>query len=275
MPAPRWWQLEENEFDLGAIDASPSDLARMALLEFTLLFGNDFYAVPIQLPVGTVTQLSSVIVTDSFGARILIRPSAPPAARQAGQRWTMFTHGTPAGTVADILMLTPGIAERLEGQPLEEVRMLRDEMANLAWAVEHQVEGEAGGSISRDEEDARLTPEPPPTPPEGAPLRYRLGTTVPRHWFPLVPVDKGTGELALEVQRMGDGGPSPRGRLLPPLGRRFDENELPRSGLRLTRRATTARWIGGESVAFVRRQRRVGRGEGSSGLRFDVVEPEE
>ena len=84
MPAPRWWEMEENEVDLGAIDAAPSDLARMALLEFGLLFGNDFYAVPVQLPVGTLTTLRAVVVTDTFGARILIRPTAAPAARRAG-----------------------------------------------------------------------------------------------------------------------------------------------------------------------------------------------
>src|SRR3712207_8586377 len=47
--------------------------ARMALLEFGFLFGNDFYAVPIQLPIGSLTSLASVVVTDTFGARILIR----------------------------------------------------------------------------------------------------------------------------------------------------------------------------------------------------------
>ena len=274
MPAPRWWEMEENEVDLGAIDAAPSDLARMALLEFALLFGNDFYAVPIQLAVGTLTQLSSVVVTDTFGARILIGHSSTPTARRSGERWTMFTLGT-TGTVVDMLLLAPGAAERLEGQPLEEVRLMRDEMSNLAWAVEYCVEGEAGGSVSRVEEDARLAPEAAAVPPAGTPLRYRLGTSVPRHWFPLVPVNTDAGDLTLEVRRMGDAGPPPRGRLLPPLGRRFDERELPREGLRIMRRAASARWVGGQSIAFVRRERRVGRGEGSSGLHFDVVQPEE
>ena len=148
-------------------------------------------------------------------------------------------------------------------------------MANLAWAIEERVEGEAGDSVSRSEEHSRLAPETGPPPPQETPMRYRLGTSVPRHWFPLVPIDVGAGELALEVRRMGDGGPEPRGRLLAPLGRRFDERELPREGVRLRRRAASVRWIGGQAVAFVRRERRVGRGEGSSGLTFDVVAPEE
>ena len=39
MPAARWWELEDAQVDLGAVDAAPSDLARLALLEFALVFG--------------------------------------------------------------------------------------------------------------------------------------------------------------------------------------------------------------------------------------------
>jgi hypothetical protein len=272
MPAARWWEMEDSQIDLGAVDAAPSDLARLALLEFALVYGNDFFAVPVRLPVGALVRLDALVCTDSFGARILIRPTTTAASRQAGERWTMFTLSAPQGGVADTLFLAPGAGERLEGPPLEEVHVLRDEMANLVWPIEHAVAGAAGGALRRAEESARLAPDPGPPPPAGARLHYILGTSVPRHWFPLVPVDEG-GALALEVRRMGDGGPEPQGRLLPPLGRRLDEREVPREGLRMIRRAAAMRWIGSTSTAFIRRERRVGRGEGSSGLRFDVVEP--
>jgi hypothetical protein len=65
------------------------------------------------------------------------------------------------------------------------VLLLRDEMADLAWAVEQSYEGGIGAGLPRAEQQER--PEPPPPPPAGAVLRYQLGTEVPSYWFPLVP----------------------------------------------------------------------------------------
>ena len=64
----------------------------------------------------------------------------------------------------------------------------------------------------------------------------------------------------------------PRGRFLvlgsPPL----PDAEVPREGARLLRDDALTRWTDGATLAWSRRVRRVGRGEGSSGLRFDAAE---
>jgi hypothetical protein len=49
------------------------------------------------------------------------------------------------------------------------------------------------------------------------------------------------------------------------------EEEVPRAGVHLTRSAQLARWIGGTTLLWMGRRKRTGRGEGSSGLRYDVV----
>jgi len=49
------------------------------------------------------------------------------------------------------------------------------------------------------------------------------------------------------------------------------EEEVPREGIRVTRHYETARWIDGSTHLWIGRRKRVGRGEGSSSLRFDVV----
>jgi hypothetical protein len=65
----------------------------------------------------------------------------------------------------------------------------------------------------------------------------------------------------------------PRGRFLtigdPPL----PDADVPREGTRLIRDYALIRWTNGATIVWARRVRRVGRGEGSSGLRFDVAEP--
>ena len=50
----------------------------------------------------------------------------------------------------------------------------------------------------------------------------------------------------------------------------YDE-EVPREGVRVTQRRRMARWIDGSTWAWMALRKTVGRGEGSSGLRFDSV----
>ncbi len=51
----------------------------------------------------------------------------------------------------------------------------------------------------------------------------------------------------------------------------YDE-EIPREGIHVSRHYQMARWIVGSTWTWMAHRRRVGRGEGSSGLRFDAVE---
>jgi hypothetical protein len=48
----------------------------------------------------------------------------------------------------------------------------------------------------------------------------------------------------------------------------FDE-EIPREGIRVTRAFERTRWLDGRTLLWVALRKRVGRGEGSSALRFD------
>jgi len=54
-------------------------------------------------------------------------------------------------------------------------------------------------------------------------------------------------------------------------GKTLNEEELPRSGIVVTRQWKYARWIDGSSSLWIGRTRTVGRGEGFSGLRFDYL----
>ena len=280
MPNSRWWEFEDAGVDLGAVDAGPSDVARLALLEFTLLYANDFFAVPLRLPVGSLSRITSLVVGDSFGMRLRVGPAAH-GVRQGAQRWSMFTlterdPKAPPGTdVTDLFFLPPVATQIITGSPVEEVQLLRDEMANLAWGVERKYPGEAGGFTEPIEEMARSAGALSP-PGEGAALRYRLGTTVPPYWFPLVGVTANGGP-ALQLEQMANRANTvvPRGRLLDLGGPPLPDGEVPREGVRLLREDALTRWTDGATFGWSRRIRRVGRGEGSSGLRFDVAELED
>jgi hypothetical protein len=108
---------------------------------------------------------------------------------------------------------------------------------------------------------------------------YHLATDVPEHWIPLVPVAQDTsGTVRLRRGRLlrrgvQDGvAPTAQGRILEP-GRPLSlyEEEVPRAGARVTRAYQYARWHDGSTHVWIGRRKGPGRGEGFSGLRFDVA----
>jgi hypothetical protein len=284
MPAPRWWQFEDGQVNFGAVDAGPTDLLRLLFLGFALEYGNDWFLVPLELPAGAVYRVVSFIVTDSFGERTLVHPYT--RVETAGPRWRMFClspDSDATNTDDSLLFLPPSLPAPLQGEPIEQVLLLRDEVANLAWAIERSVEEPAGRAFLRFEQYQRQRNTLPSTaPPNNPEPRYRLATTVPDYWLPLVPVriDPAKPDIRLVRGRVllenasSALTPIPLGRLLEP-GRPLHifEEEVPRSGARITRSYQYARSSDGGVHLWIGRQKGVGRGEGSSGLRFDAITP--
>ena len=111
-------------------------------------------------------------------------------------------------------------------------------------------------------------------------MRYRLASEIPDYWIPLVPVQDATkrsirlrrGRLVASTDS-GTALPPPLGRVLEP-GKPLSlfEEEVPRNGAKVTRSWQFARWTDGSSYLWIGRRKQPGRGEGSSGLRFDVLE---
>ena len=96
----RLWEVEDGSVDLGAIDATTDDLARLLVMEFALVYGNDFFVVPVRLPVGSVSTVSSLVITDSFGVRTLI-DSAEVADGGTGT-WSMYRLWPTGGSVRTV-----------------------------------------------------------------------------------------------------------------------------------------------------------------------------
>lgn len=286
MPAARFWAFEDARVDFGAVDAGPEDLARMLLVEFAITFGSDWFVIPVELPVGSLCRTSSLVVTNTFGERFVIRPSSAAGAPHAA--WRMFqlaavaAPGAPA-SVSDpeLFFLPPALLSSLESRPAEEVLFLRDEMANMAWGVERVVEGAAEGAVNRFEQ--QRYPAHAPAAQASERLVYKLASAVPDNWTPLLPVQSPEGLRLRRGKLLAvDGVPravEARGRILRPTGAGADglaifEEEIPREGVRVTRSYQLARWQDGSTHLWLGRRKRVGRGEGSSGLRFDALEAE-
>jgi hypothetical protein len=293
MPAARFWEFEDARVDFGAVDAGPEDLARMLLVEFAISYGNDWFVIPVELNVGSLCRTHSLVVTNTFGERTLIRSSNDAGGQ--GAAWRMFqlsatrqTGRAVSVTDANLFFLPPALMRSLEGRPLEEILFLRDEMANMAWGVERVVESASERPLNRFEQPPRVaavetSPDAQTSPDAPTPetLTYRLASDVPDYWVPLLPVQSSTGlRLKRGAILKADGSQEivrSRGRILnpePPVagGLAIHEEEIPREGIRITRHHQLARWMDGSTHLWVGRRKVVGRGEGSSGLKFDTIE---
>jgi hypothetical protein len=293
-PAPRYWELEDARIEYGLMPVGPTDLAQLLMIEYASSYGNDWFVVPLTVPVGSLTAVNSLVVTDSFGVRALLRPIGDRTLPDAN--WSMYqlAHIRRPGNealgkaAANLFFLPPTLARSLQSPPLEDVLFMRDEMANLAWAIERSLESPVEHPVPRTD---TTTPADSagdtggPAPGDATPPRYLLATTVPKHWIPLLPVqlreppDKVVSRLRRGAVLQPDGSQAihqAEGRILnkDPHLLMFDE-EVPREGVHVARHYQLARWIDGSTWAWMALRKTVGRGEGSSGLRFDSVNTQE
>jgi len=273
MPARRFWEMEDSAVDIGALSAAAEDIARLLLRDFALIYGNDWFQIPLLVPVGSEVMINRLTVTDTFGVTTTIPHYADFDGAGGGWRMFALTAGTPAATQASahVLMLPPSAVVTIDGAAIEDVLLLRDELANMAWGVERTAVGPAGAPVDRAQ--AWKTALPPVTPPvAGAPPTYRLGSSVPDYWIPFLPVRVGNGPLRMRRGRMPTAAGGPLGRLIGYPGLTIFLEELPREGVHLERRYRVTRGPDGATHLWIGRRRSVGRGEGRSGLQFDYLE---
>jgi hypothetical protein len=269
MPTDRLWEMEDAQVNLGLVEAEPWDLARLLVAEFALTYGNDWLVVPVDVPFGSLTTIESLTYTTTFGERFVVRPTA---AVSPDARWRMFAITAADGVALDGLLVPPGAVEVHDGPVFEEVLFMRDEMANMAWAVERSVQGPSG--IARNRARERDDPKPGPVGPvKTAALDYLLQTGVPGRWIPYLPRSPEYRAIELVQGRV----PAADGSLPPPLGvllnradtKALKDAEIPREGVTVRRQPSVTRLADGSYVRWTTRRTSVGRGGGASGLAFD------
>ncbi len=206
----------------------------------------------------------------------------------ASEGWRLFSlsAGDSGSMVADLLLLPNVRGGVLEGEVIEEIAVVRDEDANVAWAVErYYFDEEAGVRRNRgDEESGRERPAREGTglggDVRGLPA-YRLKSDVAAHWIPYVPrLVEGQGASGTQIylrrarslESASSADPQYRGRLIAESWR-LNEEEAPRTGLRVQRLWRFARGSDGAAHVWIGRRKDPAPREPSSGLAFDYLEP--
>jgi hypothetical protein len=282
---PRWWTLEDSVTDFGQLDAEHVDLAKLLVMEFALVYGNDWFSVPVPAPPGDLSRITTLVVTDTFGVRTLIESSEDTTVNAGETPWSMFKLSG-SGVRSDFIVLASTLGVVEEADAIEEVLFLRDDMAAMAWAVERQLQGDLDAPVDGQEAYLRwLQQNPAPAPPQSTPggpqIYYTVEIPVPNNWIPMVPVQTPQGALYLRRGTMEiptTGGPvtvTARALLLDP-GKPFfvTDHVVPRSGILADRYFRRTRSSDGGTYLWLARKSGAGQGPGWSGLRFDVVQAE-
>ena len=305
MPNTRWWRFEDRRTNFGDIKPDTTDLAKLLLIEFGLVYANDWFLVPFTVPAASIASIRGIAVTNVFNERTWIT-AAGSGDDDDWQRWAMFLVSIKGEghEPADLSLVLPPAAQNvLEGAPLEEVLLARDEMANMVWGIECTVPLPSGESKNgreaayetRDFYERALErvlggPLQPLPPAEGAKIRYKVMSSVTENWIPMIPVHIDGDNREVQLQRAamlrimeGDTNPTPeavrpRTSLLreglediPQIGYKLHEEEISRAGLRVTQSFQRTRWSDGRAWVWLGVRKQTGRGEGSSGLAFDQI----
>jgi hypothetical protein len=303
MPDTRWWAFEDGKTNFGDIKPGTTDLAKLLLIEFGLVYANDWFLLPYTVPAGSVLRIKGLAVTNTFGERFWIDASGR-GADETWQRWAMFSLAIKGDEdqPADLaLLMLPTVPKIHEGEPREGVALTRDEMANMVWGSETIVPlptgRTRGGNVAaaeyRDFLQGLLDSSelPPPAPIEWkADVRYDIMTTVPEHWIPFVPEHVSGSNRQIQLRRAAmprflahDQAPTfervrPRTTLLSEgltdkKPYRIHEEEVSRAGTHVLQAYQRTRWNDGRVFTWLGVEKRTGRGEGHSGLAFDRLAP--
>jgi hypothetical protein len=310
MPNTRWWTFEQGKTNFGDIKPDTTDLNKLLLIEFGLVYANDWFLVPITMPAGSITNVRGIAVTNVFGERIWVEPSVK-SNNEDWKSWSMYALkiiNTEREHTDLSLLLLPTAPKIQESQPVEEVNLIRDEMANMVWGIETKIILPSGNIkpgreaalelkshlrrivMKENSEGAHLVQAVE----SKAAIKYQIMSTVPENWLPFIPVHVPGTNREIQLQRAAmpriieeDKDPEKTGKKIEPRTKLLRvgldpqpngiytifEEEVPRSGVRIYQSYKRTRWHSGRVYNWLGVRKQIGRGEVSSGLAYDLIVP--
>ena len=221
-PNKRLWQMEDRKVFMGNSVEEPSE-ANSVVMRFATMYSNDWMLFPLKTEIGKYITIDEIDVVDTFGERHTImgdcRAGNKETLGEYQEQWQVFvnsTVGQTKRTALNGLYFAQQLAATIEGKPIEEIKILRDEMANMVWGVENVVPDGCGGTLDAnlyatqlqtivDERNKAGEPAHEPdtvvlsqgsapqvekSPDNTAPrakFSYSLQSSVPFNWIPFIP----------------------------------------------------------------------------------------
>jgi hypothetical protein len=319
------WEFEDANVQLGQIENDDfSLLANAVVMQYTTMYGNDWMVTPLETETGTILDVEGIVITDTFGERVFINTSAEEtdketfiaACKAQGKkdkeaekaynaqaftdRWSLF--GTTLAhayeennfTTQKGLLFPPTLPRCEEGDPIEEVQFLRDEMANMLWGVETVIDDGCGGTISGKSMSDNVLAIVDAQKGEAVvneeeyDYSFLVQNRVPLHWIPFIPqkIEGESRDIRFRRGRMpiffnnsyNPVRPSTqllgikeneKTKTIEPLF--INEEEITGYGIKLIQTAQRTRWFYGESFTWTGFKKVISMYQANSGLMFDEL----
>jgi hypothetical protein len=236
----RFWEMEDAQVDLGTLAAGSTEIARIVLSEYALLWGHDWFVVPVPLPTGAWVSLPRLVICDTFG----VETEIPPALSGAG--FGLWRHDGLVCAAAGLWV--PAVAPIGESAQIERLDLIVDEGSNMRWARETRLRGPLGFTLEGPNPGLREKPAAADRP---SMWLYRPFAPPPPGFVPLVERD---GKIVPAALRLGD---LPIPQLETPLAHSLAlaADLLRTDGMSITRQWEVARAVDGRLVAWIGRRR--------------------
>jgi hypothetical protein len=253
VPSPWFWEVEDPTTDAARIEAGPSDTARLLLIEAALAFAPDWFLLALRLPVASLSAIDTLQITDTYGVTTIIRAADIVRPDPNFSLWKV----TQGAAKLDYLLLPPPNISFVTGDPIEEVAIVRDEAANLAWAI-HRIPATPAEVI-------------PPAASDDGDWIYSPMTPLPDARVPLSLMELTAGRFLVESQLVN--APPNQPSALVPAGFQVRDEEIPDEGLTVRRRYELGRTPDGVLHLWISRETASGARMPASGVRFDSLDP--
>src|SRR5262249_59325265 len=94
-----------------------------------------------RFPAATLARVEGLVVTNNFGERFWMVAAGTGIDDNwhRGGMFQMSAENNPKAAADSSLLLPPATAYTLDGEPLEEIELARDEVANMVWAIERTI----------------------------------------------------------------------------------------------------------------------------------------
>lgn len=152
-PNKRLWQMEDRKVFMGNSVEEPSE-ANSVVMRFATMYSNDWMLFPLKTEIGQYITIERIDVIDSFGQRHTMsgdcRAGNKEQLGEYEEQWQVFVNSTVGDakrTAINGLYYAQQLAATIEGKPVEEIKILRDEIANMVWGVENIVSDGCGGTL--------------------------------------------------------------------------------------------------------------------------------
>jgi hypothetical protein len=270
MPESRWWTIEDPSMRLHDLAGGPDEVAASLVTAFATIHSDDWLVVPVRARTNCLVRITHLVVEDVLGERHVI-PHVSELDAQP-RVWKMFEHTATSrqasGETPWLLVLGDPPAER--SQPVEQVLLVRDERANVAWGIERRVESAAGGGMPRADLAVEHSAEPRTA------WHLALRSDIGEGWIPFLPRELGTAEIELVRGRLAtwrtltDGAQAAVLQPAAPLA--IEQWAIPPEGIQIERRMLRARGADGKHRLWSGRSVTPGTRVRRAGLRFDHLD---